>query len=35
MGLLVDCPVCKRRNSAKEKNCQKCGFVLGKFSGRG
>jgi len=34
MGLLVECPECKRRNSAKEKTCKKCGFALTKFSGR-
>jgi integrase len=33
MGLLVECPECKRRNSAKAKAC-KCGFALSKFSGR-
>jgi len=33
MGLLVECPECKKRNSQKEKAC-KCGFVLAKFSGR-
>jgi len=33
MGLLVECPKCKRRNSAKEKTCKKCGFAS-KFSGR-
>jgi integrase len=33
MGLLVECPECKRRNSVKVKNC-KCGFALAKFSGR-
>ncbi len=33
MGLLVECPECKKRNSQKVKNC-KCGFVLAKFSGR-
>jgi integrase len=33
MGLLVECPECKRRNSAKVKAC-KCGFPLVKFSGR-
>ena len=33
MGLLVECPDCKRRNSPKAKNC-KCGFALKKFSGR-
>ena len=33
MGLLVECPGCKRRNSQKAKNC-KCGFALAKFSGR-
>jgi integrase len=33
MGLLVECPECKRRNSVKTKNC-KCGFPLAKFSGR-
>ncbi|MGQ9688333.1 MAG: tyrosine-type recombinase/integrase [Desulfobaccales bacterium] len=34
MGLLVDCPECKRRNSQKEKFCKKCGFSLARFSGR-
>ena len=33
MALLVECPECKRRNSAKVKAC-KCGFALAKFSGR-
>jgi len=33
MGLLVECPECKKRNSQKAKNC-KCGFALAKFSGR-
>jgi|GEM_PF-2461109 len=33
IGLLVECPECKRRNSAKEKTCKKCGFAS-KFSGR-
>jgi hypothetical protein len=33
MGLLIECPECKRRNSQKAKNC-KCGFALAKFSGR-
>ena len=33
MALLVECPECKKRNSAKVKAC-KCGFVLAKFSGR-
>ena len=33
MGLLVECPECKKRNSVESKNC-KCGFVLAKFSGR-
>lgn len=33
MALLVECPECKVRNSAKAKNCR-CGFVLAKFSGR-
>jgi len=33
MGLLVECPECKVRNSAKVKAC-KCGFALAKFSGR-
>ncbi len=33
MGLLVECPECKKRNSTKAKNC-KCGFALAKFSGR-
>ena len=34
MGLLVECPECKKRNSQKEKTCKKCGFALAKFSGR-
>ncbi len=33
MGLLVECPKCKNRNSLKAKTC-KCGFLLAKFSGR-
>jgi integrase len=33
MGLIAECPECKKRNSQKAKNC-KCGFVLAKFSGR-
>jgi integrase len=33
MALLVECPECKKRNSAKAKNC-KCGYALAKFSGR-
>jgi integrase len=33
MGLLMECPECKKRNSAKVKAC-KCGFNLAKFSGR-
>jgi hypothetical protein len=33
MGLLVECPECKKRNSQKAKIC-KCGFALVKFSGR-
>lgn len=33
MGLLAECPECKRRNSQKAKAC-KCGFALTKFSGR-
>ena len=33
MGLLIECPECKRRNSQKAKTC-KCGFALAKFSGR-
>ena len=33
MGLPVECPECKKRNSAKVKNC-KCDFNLAKFSGR-
>jgi hypothetical protein len=33
MGLLIECPKCKRRNSQEAKNC-KCGFGLAKFSGR-
>jgi integrase len=33
MGLLVECPECKRRNSQKVKACP-CGFALAKFSGR-
>jgi len=34
MGLLVECPECKKRNSAKVK-AYKCGFALAKFSGPG
>jgi integrase len=33
MGLLVECPECKKRNSVKVKAC-KCGFALAKFSGK-
>ncbi len=33
MGLLMECPECKKRNSQKSKTC-KCGFALAKFSGR-
>ncbi|OPX19998.1 MAG: hypothetical protein BZ151_06210 [Desulfobacca sp. 4484_104] len=33
MGLLVECPECKKRNSQKVKVC-KCGFALAKYSGR-
>ena len=33
MALLVECPECRRRNSAKGKAC-KCGFILAKHSGR-
>jgi integrase len=33
MGLLIECPECKKRNSQKAKKC-KCGFALVKFSGR-
>ncbi len=33
MGLLMECPECKKRNSQKAKNC-KCGYPLAKFSGR-
>jgi len=33
MGLLVECPECKKRNSQKTKSCR-CGFGLAKFSGR-
>jgi integrase len=33
VGLLIECPECKKRNSQKSKNC-KCGFALAKFSGR-
>jgi len=33
MGLLMECPECKKRNSQKAKTC-KCGFALAKFSGR-
>jgi integrase len=33
MGLLIECPECKRRNSQKAKVC-KCGFILAKFTGR-
>jgi integrase len=34
MGLLIECPECKRRNSQKERVCKKCNFALAKFSGR-
>lgn len=34
MGLLIECPNCKRRNGQKEKVCKKCGLALTKFSGR-
>ena len=34
MGLLIECPECKRRNSQKLKACKKRGFALAKFSGR-
>jgi integrase len=39
MGLLIECPECKKRNSAKAKVCpgtkkKPCGFALAKFSGR-
>jgi integrase len=33
MGLMIECPECKKRNSPKAKTC-KCGFALAKFSGR-
>jgi integrase len=33
MAILIECPKCKRRNSAKVRAC-KCGFALAKFSGR-
>lgn len=33
MGMLIECPECKRRNGPKVKAC-KCGFALAKFSGR-
>jgi integrase len=33
MGLLVECPECKKRNSSKAKACR-CGLALNKFSGR-
>lgn len=33
MGLLVECPKCRKRNSERAKVC-KCGFALSKFSGR-
>ncbi|MFP3866817.1 MAG: tyrosine-type recombinase/integrase [Desulfobacteraceae bacterium] len=33
MGLLVECPECKKRNGQKVKVC-KCGFNLAKFSGK-
>ena len=33
MGLLVECPTCKKRNSLKAETCS-CGFVLAEFSGR-
>jgi integrase len=34
MGLLVECPQCKKRNSIPKKKCQGCGFPLAKFSGK-
>jgi integrase len=41
MGLLVECPKCKRKNSINSKACtskvkddKACGFVLSKYSGR-
>jgi hypothetical protein len=34
MGLLIECPECKRRNSPKVKTCKKCSFALGKLSGK-
>jgi integrase len=33
MGLLVECPECKKRNNPQAKAC-KCGLALAKFSGR-
>ena len=33
MGLQLECPQCKYRNSPKAKTC-KCGAALSKFSGR-
>jgi integrase len=34
MALLIECPECKRRNSAKEKICKRCDYALAKHSGR-
>ncbi len=34
MGLLVECPKCKYRNSPKRNECKKCNFVLKKSSGK-
>ena len=33
MGLLIECPKCRTRNSPTHKAC-KCGFALAKYSGR-
>jgi integrase len=33
MGLMVECPECKKRNTPKAKTC-KCGVTLGKYSGK-
>jgi integrase len=33
MGLMIECPECKKRNSPKAKTC-KCGVTLGKHSGK-
>lgn len=34
MALLVECPKCKSRTAVETKDCTKCGFKLGKASGK-